>query len=42
MARIPKGAKLIKNKISGAPGFVIRNVFVMAGVPRSSRQWYKK
>ena len=34
MARIPRGAKLIKNKISGAPGFVIRNVFVMAGVPK--------
>ena len=34
MARIPEGAKLIKNKISGAPGFVIRNVFVMAGVPK--------
>ena len=34
MARIPKGAKLIKNKISGAPGFIIRNVFVMAGVPK--------
>ena len=34
MARIPKGDKLIKNKISGAPGFVIRNVFVMAGVPK--------
>ncbi|MDC3017895.1 competence/damage-inducible protein A [Paracoccaceae bacterium] len=34
MARIPEGAKLIKNKISGAPGFIIRNVFVMAGVPQ--------
>ena len=34
MARIPEGAKLIKNKISGAPGFIIRNVFVMAGVPK--------
>ena len=34
MARIPEGAKLIKNKISGAPGFIIKNVFVMAGVPR--------
>ena len=34
MARIPKGAKLIKNKISGAPGFIIKNVFVMAGVPQ--------
>ena len=34
MARIPKGAELIKNKISGAPGFIIKNVFVMAGVPQ--------
>ena len=34
MARIPEGAKLIKNKISGAPGFIIKNVFVMAGVPQ--------
>ena len=34
MARIPEGAKLIKNKISGAPGFKINNVFVMAGVPK--------
>ena len=34
MARIPQGAKLIKNKISGAPGFIIKNVFVMAGVPQ--------
>ena len=33
MARIPEGAKLIKNKISGAPGFIIKNVYVMAGVP---------
>ncbi len=33
MARIPFGAKLIKNKISIAPGFIIENVFVMAGVP---------
>ena len=34
MARIPEGAKLIKNKISGAPGFIVKNVFVMAGVPQ--------
>ena len=34
MARIPEGARLIKNKISGAPGFIIKNVFVMAGVPQ--------
>jgi molybdenum cofactor synthesis domain-containing protein len=33
MARIPKGAALIENKVSGAPGFRIENVIVMAGVP---------
>src|SRR5215213_8253128 len=33
MARIPAGATLIPNAVSAAPGFVIRNVFVMAGVP---------
>lgn len=33
MARIPHGAELIANRISGAPGFRIGNVHVMAGVP---------
>lgn len=33
MARIPAGADLIANTISAAPGFVIGNVVVMAGVP---------
>ena len=33
MARTPRGAKLIPNSISAAPGFNIENVFVMAGVP---------
>jgi len=33
MTRIPKGADLILNKVSGAPGFCIGNVIVMAGVP---------
>jgi len=33
MARIPDGALLIPNAISGAPGFRIANVIVMAGVP---------
>lgn len=33
MARIPEGANLIENPISAAPGFTIRNVHVMAGVP---------
>ena len=34
MARIPKGAKLIKNQISAAPGFNIENVYVFAGIPK--------
>ena len=33
LTRIPKGADLILNKVSGAPGFWIGNVIVMAGVP---------
>ena len=33
MARIPQGASLIQNAISKAPGFMVGNVVVMAGVP---------
>ena len=33
MARIPDGASLIDNPVSAAPGFTLRNVHVMAGVP---------
>ncbi len=33
MTRIPLGADLVLNKVSGAPGFWIDNVIVMAGVP---------
>ena len=34
MARVPKGAVLIANEVSAAPGFKIANVYVMAGVPK--------
>jgi molybdopterin-biosynthesis enzyme MoeA-like protein len=34
MARIPKGAELIDNPVSHAPGFMLGNVIVMAGIPR--------
>ena len=34
MARVPKGASLILNPVSKAPGFQMENVFVMAGVPK--------
>ena len=33
MARVPEGADLIRNKMSGAPGIRAGNVFLMAGVP---------
>ena len=33
MARVPDGAELIPNRISGAPGIRHGNVFIMAGVP---------
>ena len=33
MARVPAGAELIENRMSGAPGIMIENVFIMAGVP---------
>lgn len=34
MARIPHGASLIENPVSGAPGFQTGNVFTLAGVPK--------
>ena len=33
MARVPEGAELIPNHMSGAPGIRIGNLFLMAGVP---------
>ncbi len=33
MADLPEDAILIDNPISGAPGFQLENVFVLAGVP---------
>ena len=33
MARVPEGAELIENKMSGAPGIRLGNLFLMAGVP---------
>lgn len=34
MSMLPQGAALIPNPVSGAPGFIAENVYVMAGVPR--------
>lgn len=33
MARVPAGAELIVNRVSGAPGIRVDNLFLLAGVP---------
>jgi molybdenum cofactor synthesis domain-containing protein len=33
MARVPEGAELIENRMSGAPGIRLGNIFILAGVP---------
>ena len=37
MARVPKGASLVKNPVNGPPGFQTGNVFTLAGVPQVMR-----
>ncbi|MEQ3650990.1 molybdopterin-binding protein [Hyphomonas sp.] len=37
MARIPHGAQIVANPVSGAPGFQTGNVFTLAGVPSVAR-----
>src|SRR5271165_7302262 len=41
MATMPRGATLIDNAISIAPGFTIGNVHVMAGVPRIMQSMFE-
>jgi len=41
MATMPRGASLIENSISVAPGFQIENVYVMAGVPRIMQSMFE-
>jgi len=38
MARVPEGATLIENVLSGAPGIRIGNIFILAGVPHIAGQ----
>jgi molybdopterin-biosynthesis enzyme MoeA-like protein len=40
MARIPRGAVLIDNTVSNAPGFRLDNVFVFAGIPSIARAMF--
>jgi molybdenum cofactor synthesis domain-containing protein len=41
MAKTPKGAILIENPISKAPGFQVENVFVLAGVPKIAQAMFE-
>ena len=41
MANVPEGAILVDNAVSGAPGFKMGNVFVLAGVPRIMKDMFK-
>jgi molybdenum cofactor synthesis domain-containing protein len=40
MARVPRGAELVENPVSNAPGFRIGNVFVLAGIPSIARAMF--
>jgi molybdenum cofactor synthesis domain-containing protein len=42
MATMPRGAELIDNPISTAPGFTIGNVHVLAGVPRVMQAMFER
>jgi molybdenum cofactor synthesis domain-containing protein len=41
MATMPRGASLIENAISVAPGFRVENVYVLAGVPRIMQSMFE-
>jgi molybdenum cofactor synthesis domain-containing protein len=41
MAHVPSKARLLDNPISSAPGFIIDNVIVMAGVPKIMRAMFR-
>jgi molybdenum cofactor synthesis domain-containing protein len=40
MARVPRGAELVANPVSNAPGFRMDNVFVLAGIPSIARAMF--
>jgi molybdenum cofactor synthesis domain-containing protein len=41
MATMPRGASLIENDISVAPGFQLENVYVLAGVPKIMQSMFE-
>ena len=41
MAKIPAGCELILNPLTGAPGFKLKNVYVLPGVPIIMKKMFK-
>ncbi len=41
MAYLPEGSEIITNSLTGAPGFKIENIFVLAGVPDIMRSMFE-
>lgn len=42
MAMMPQNVKLIHNPISAAPGFIIKNIYVLPGVPKIMEKMFLK
>jgi molybdopterin-biosynthesis enzyme MoeA-like protein len=40
MAKLPSKAKLLNNPVTSAPGFMVENIIVMAGVPKIMRAMF--
>ena len=40
MAKMPENAKLILNPLTAAPGFIIKNVYVLPGVPEIMQKMF--
>ncbi len=42
MATLPEGARVIRNDVGAAPGFIVDNVLVMPGVPAEMKDIFSK
>ena len=40
MAKMPENAKLIENPLTVAPGFIVKNVYVLPGVPEIMQKMF--
>ena len=40
MAKMPENAKLILNPLTAAPGFIIKNIYVLPGVPEIMQKMF--